>query len=326
MHTFGAASGSTRPPSVHSHARRSMNARHLRDPRAVIARSSPDLIATSAELIAQGVTRGQIAGELGAGRWRRAGHALVLHNGPLSTDQGRRVAQIHGGPAALLTTFTAAEIAGLRSWERVEVHLLCPAGTRLRGGCPVPIALHSYRRPPRRRPGLTIEALPDALVRAAGTFSSPRPACGLLAAGVQQRLTTPPDLADALERFTRVRHRAVLIATIADIAGGSQALSEIDFVRLCRRHHVPEPDRQLLRRDSSGRRRYLDATWRRADGRLIVVEVDGALHLAPRAWWNDQHRQNELALADALVLRFPSVVVRTDPAGVLAQLRRALYP
>ena len=28
-----------------------------------------------------------------------------------------------------------------------------------------------------------------------------------------------------------------------------------------------------------GRRRYLDAVWR--DGRIVVVEVDGALHLAP---------------------------------------------
>jgi hypothetical protein len=52
--------------------------------------------------------------------------------------------------------------------------------------------------------------------------------------------------------------------------------------------------------------------------------VDGALHLTPRRWWDDQLRQNELSLADALVLRFPSVVVRTQPDVVARQLRQAL--
>jgi very-short-patch-repair endonuclease len=64
--------------------------------------------------------------------------------------------------------------------------------------------------------------------------------------------------------------------------------------------------------------------WRRADGRQVVVEVDGALHLIPRRWWDDQLRQNELVLAGDLVLRFPSVVVRCEPMVVVDQLRRAL--
>jgi very-short-patch-repair endonuclease len=81
---------------------------------------------------------------------------------------------------------------------------------------------------------------------------------------------------------------------------------------------------QLVRRESNGRRRYLDASWRRRDGRLVVVEVDGALHLSQKRWWDDQLRQNELVLADAVVLRYPSAVVRTQPELVVAQLRRAL--
>src|SRR5581483_10777925 len=109
-----------------------------------------------------------------------------------------------------------------------------------------------------------------------------------------------------------------------DIGGGSQALSEIDFVRLCRRHGLPVPIRQEMRRERSGRRRYLDATWRRTDGRSVIAEVDGALHLAPRRWWDDQLRQNELTLSDALVLRFPSVIVRAEPQVVAEQLARAL--
>jgi very-short-patch-repair endonuclease len=66
--------------------------------------------------------------------------------------------------------------------------------------------------------------------------------------------------------------------------------------------------------------------WRLPDGRRLVVEVDGALHLVARRWWDDQLRQNELVLGGDLVLRYPSVVVRCEKALVLDQLRRLLLP
>ena len=175
-----------------------------------------------------------------------------------------------------------------------------------------------------RLAGRPLHRMAPALALAASTFAQPRPAVGILAAGVQQRLVTPRQLADAVEASPRVRHRHVLLAAIHDIAQGSHALSEIDFVRLCRRFKLPPPDQQVVRLDPAGRRRYLDATWRLPGGRMLSVEIDGALHLAPRRWYDDQLRQNELALTGVMVLRFPSVVVRTDAALVAGQLRRAL--
>jgi hypothetical protein len=291
----------------------------------VLSRANGGLVTTARLLRAEGVSRSQLETELGAGRWRRAGLAIVLHNGPLSPDQRRRVAQVHGGPRAIFTAFTAAEVLGLQGWGRHEIHMLAPAGTRPRTGSPVPFRLHLHGATPVRHAGRgDVEYLPDALLRAAATFATPRPGCGLLAAAVQQRLAQADELTDALQRAARTRHRAPLRLAIADIAGGSEALSEIDFVRLCRRNRLPVPDRQVIRREPSGRRRYLDATWRRSDGRLVVAEVDGALHLAPKRWWDDQLRQNELALTDALVLRFPTVVVRSEEPVVVRQLRRAL--
>ncbi|MBE7188411.1 hypothetical protein [Jatrophihabitans endophyticus] len=288
-------------------------------------RRSTDLVTTPRRLLAEGVSRTQLATELRAGRWRRLGHIVVLHNGPLSLDQRRRVAQLHAGPGALLTAFTAATVMGLQGWDRDAVHLLAAAGTRMRSNCPVPVRLHLHGATPiRREPGMAVEFLPDALLRAAATFDSARPGCGLLAAGVQQRLVTADLLADALERAPRVRHRAALRSAVIDIGGGSQALSEIDFVRLCRRNGLPEPRRQRTRREPSGRVRYLDAEWLRPDGRKVVVEVDGALHLTVRRWWDDQLRQNEIAIADTIVLRFPSVVIRLEEALVVDQLRRVL--
>jgi very-short-patch-repair endonuclease len=87
---------------------------------------------------------------------------------------------------------------------------------------------------------------------------------------------------------------------------------------------LPEPARQAIRREPSGRRRYLDVEFRTRSGRRLVVEVDGALHLAVRSWWSDQFRQNEVVISDSPVLRFPSAFVRHEEALVIGQLRRAL--
>jgi hypothetical protein len=291
-----------------------------------LALDDPRLITTWTALRQAGNTPDRIRAQLDAGRWRRWGYAVALHNGPLSLEQRWFVARAHAGPRALLTGFTAAQAFGLTGWDRAEVDVLVPPGTRRANGSPVPLRLHRVRHwhAVPRHPRAPVHARPDALLIAAASFDSPRPACGILAAAVQQRLVRADQLRAAVERMPKVRHRRAMLAALADIAQGSQALSEIDFVRLCRRFGLPPPLRQIVRRERSGRRRYLDASWRRGDGRLVIAEVDGALHLNARRWWDDQHRQNELTLADALVLRFPSVVVRTQPELVAAQLRRAL--
>jgi hypothetical protein len=278
---------------------------------------------TRADLAARGIGPSRIRAQVAARRWQLCGRAVVLHNGRLSRTQRWRVAQLNCGPRSLLTAFTAAEAYGLRDWERDVVHVLVPpssATTRLAG---IPVRLHRRRAWVAPPSGL-IHPLPGALLVAASTFSSARSACGLMAAAVQQRLISAAELIAAMAEAPKQRHRRVLLSALSDIEQGAQALSEIDFHALCRRHRLPAPERQTVRREPSGRKRYLDATWRRADGRLVVAEVDGALHLAVRRWWDDQLRQNELSVAGALVLRFPSVLVRTEPAKVADQLRRAL--
>lgn len=106
-----------------------------------------------------------------------------------------------------------------------------------------------------------------------------------------------------------------------DALGGATALSEIDFVKLCRRHRLPEPDLQERRKDAGGRTRYLDAYWRKWK---LHVEIDGAHHMDARHWGKDMLRQNEVWLEGDRVLRFPAFLVRTEPLAVVAQLRAAL--
>jgi hypothetical protein len=277
-------------------------------------------------LIADGWSEDGIRAQLIARRWRRIGRAIVLHNGELTPAERRRAALINCGTPSALTAFTAAEEFGLRSWERPRIHVLVPGGTRVTRPAELDMRVH-YVGAWKDADILAIRGLhraAPALVLAASTFATPRPACGLLAAGVQQRLVTAAQLRTALGANTRTRHRHAMQLAVDDIAQGAQALSEIDLGRLCRRHGLPQPVRQAVRADRRGRRRYVDAEWTSRSGKKVAAEVDGALHLAPRRWWDDQLRQNEFVISGDLVLRFPTVVIRHEQLIVADQLRRAL--
>lgn len=285
-----------------------------------------DTVVTPVELRRDEWSPAAIRAHVDGRRWQRAGRAIVLHNGPLQADERRHVALVNCGPRAVLTAFTAAEELGLRGWEREQIHVLVPAGARVVRPRDPALRLHytgDWSATPTMR-ARHLHQIAPALLCAAGTFAQPRPACGILAAGVQQRLVSPTQLLRALGGASRLRHHALLLAAIGDIAQGAEALSEIDFRRLCRRFRLPVPVHQVVRAEPNGRRRYLDAEWKRRDGRVVVAEVDGAIHLTPRYWWNDQFRQNELTISGSLVVRFPSVIVRTEPALVADQLRRVL--
>lgn len=267
-------------------------------------------------------------GQVRAGRWQRFGRAIVLHNGVPTRAEQFEIALVNLGPRAALTAFTALEAWGLAGWERDAVHVLVPRGARIRRPAGLDVRVHytdQWSSAPRHD-GRGLHRPANSAVIAASTFRNPRPACAILAAVVQQRLARPGDLVAAVSGSPRVRHRAAMLAAANDVAQGAHALAEIDFARLCRSAGLPTPKRQGVRRDSSGRRRYLDVEWDLPDGRRLVVEVDGALHLAVGRWWDDQLRQNELTLSGDIVLRFPSVVVRCEPHVVIAQLHRILAP
>jgi len=144
----------------------------------------------------------------------------------------------------------------------------------------------------------------------------------VLAAGVQQRMVRVTDLLAEADRNERLRRRKLIKLTLADIAGGSHALSELDFTRLVvRQFNLPEPDRQVPRRDGQGRRRWLDAVW---DEARLVVEIDGAAHIDVLTYWDDMDRGNHLELGHHHVLPFPSWVIRYRPECVADEIRQAL--
>lgn len=264
--------------------------------------------------------------QLYAGRWQRIGRAIVMHNGQPTHGELRAAALINVGPRAVLTAFTGLQAWGLRGWERESIHVLVPRGARVRRPPELDMRIHYTDRwaASPRHDGRALHRPAAAALLAASTFANARPACAILAATVQQRLARPHDLLAAVTESPRVRHRAALLAATHDIAQGAHALSEIDFARLCRKAGLPPPTRQSIRKEPSGRRRYLDVEWDLPDGHKLVVEVDGALHLTVERWWSDQLRQNELAIVRDVVLRYPSVIVRCEQKTVIEQLTRVL--
>lgn len=280
-----------------------------------------------AQLLALGVHPRHVAGHCRANRWREpVPGVVVLHRGPLPTATRRWVAVLSAGTEAALCSWTALELHGLKGWSRPETHLVVPRGRH------VPeqpgLVVHESRRHTsadiRQASDLPVHRVERAAIDAASWSRSARTATGLVAAVVQQRLTTPEHLRRELDGAGRIRLRKLLFLALADIEGGAHALSEIDVARLCRTA-LPEPTRQRVRRDARGRRRYLDAEWRLADGRVVALEIDGVGHLEARQWYDDLLRQAELDVTEPLrIIRLPAAAARLEPQRVVEILRRAL--
>ena len=235
-----------------------------------------------------GVTRAFARNQIRASRWTQWGdHVLLMQNSGPTRRQLMLIAVLDVGYPAALASHTSLELAGFDSFanEAEKIHLIIPHGARCHPFSGVQV--HESRRV---RPechvefdGLPCTDLARSAIDAAAWQPWSRFACALVAAVVQQRLCTADELDRALQYVGRVRHKAHLREAIRDIRGGSQALSEIDLIRICRRFGIQEPDRQVKRFDTHGRLRYLDAEWKLGDGRRVVLEVDGAHHSMYRA-------------------------------------------
>lgn len=279
-------------------------------------------VASRRQLAALGIDRSQVRNQCNAGRWATVGdRVVVLHNGPLTEEQQRWAAVLGQAPGAALGGITAAQAHGL-SWRSEELlHVIVAEGSRI-----VPTvgqivhASRTYRPDQHLHPGSGVPRtrIQRSVIDAAAWTVSDRRAGGVLCAAVQQRLVTAEPLLEALEAAGPVRRRHLIGLTLGDIQGGAQSLLEIDFTPLAAQAGLPPPRRQTVRLDAQGRRRYIDVDFDYFD-----AEVDGAVHLLPANYWDDQKRHNELTIAGSRTLHFSTVGIRLEPQLVVSQLRRA---
>jgi hypothetical protein len=246
------------------------------------------------------LTRGAVA-------WRvRVGRLFPIHRGvfavghPGLTHRGRwKAATLALGPRAVLSHRSAAEL-----WD-----LLAPSDARPEVTLPYPAS-------PAKRARLVIHR--------SRTIASHR-ATSRDGIPVTMPARTLADLARAgppadVRRATRAAEIRGLPLDLDHVSERMESDLERDFIAICRRYGVPEPEVNV----SIGRYR-VDFLWRAA---RLVIETDGYVyHRGRQAMRDDNDRDLELELRGLRVVRIDDSRIADDPEGVasavLGLLRRA---
>ena len=269
-----------------------------------------------------GVTRAEVRHHITMERWAlRSSEVVSTTTGPLSREQRLWLGVLHAGPTAMVGGLTAAEWRGLARWPRDEVTIL--VGNPLSFG-PLP----GYRFFRTRRPfellvgtgELPVCKLAPAVLLFASTEPHLRTALGAVTASVQQRLTTPDQLLEWISLLAPLRRARHLRDLLGDVADGAQSLAEVDFRRACRSYGLRLPDSQRTRRDRRGRKRYTDCEWELADGRVIVLEIDGAFHDDVLQATDDRARNRRLSSDRRTVVQCAAWEVRHEPEQLIEDL------
>lgn len=276
-------------------------------------------VARHADLLQAGLSRSDVRTEIRAGRWARAGRHTVVIDGTQPRGPGRWWWAVwESGPGARLDGASALDAAGMTGYEQDRIDVTVPGSCRTHA---LPgVRIHRRREPgPLAGAGIPRERLEPATIHAAQWARTDRQAALLICLPVQQRLLPPSRLLATWQQVTRSPRRQFLDRAIRDVCDGAHALGELEFGRLCRRHGLPEPSRQVIRQLPTGRV-YLDAEWMDLG---LVVEIDGGHHAAALNHLDDCFRQNELALTRRLVLRAPLLAVRLYEERLMDQVVRA---
>ncbi|WP_460813044.1 hypothetical protein [Nocardioides salsibiostraticola] len=291
--------------------------------------SSQDGMVARRQLTAHGVGWDHVHHQVVADRWViRSPRVISTFTGTPTTNQLRWLAVLHAGPRSMLGGLTAAAQHGLEGWERATVTVLVDDELSFE---PVE-GVHFFRS---RRPfdlmispkaGIPRCRLEPALLLWAGYDAVPRAAHGVLAASIQQRLTTPERMVDWVDRLRPLRRAKPFKATLSDIAGGSHSGAELDIARMCRRFRMPQPSRQVARTDRLGRRRWTDAEWDLPDGSVLVLEVDGSFHTEVLQWHDDLRRTRQLVTPRRLVVRCSAYEIRHETVQVALDLMHLGVP
>lgn len=275
------------------------------------------------QLTAIGVDWDAVEVQVTARRWvARTPRVISTVTGELTVEQRRWLGVLHAGPRSILGGLTAASRHGLVGWERDAVTVL--VDDELSFEPVVGVRFFRSRRPfsilVSPRPGIPSAALEPAVLLWAAYDAQPRPAVGVLAAVVQQRLTTAARLLDVVEALRPLRRARLFRSALADIGAGAHSAAELDVSRMCLLFAMPRPTRQNERRDRTGSTRWTDCEWELPGGGVVVLEVEGPAHVEVRQWDADIRRQRRVTARDRIVLRCSARELRDEPAEVALDL------
>ncbi|HEY0953091.1 hypothetical protein [Nocardioides sp.] len=273
------------------------------------------------QLTRHGIDWDHVDAEVAARRWvARTPRVISTVTGELTRAQLEWQAVLHAGERSMLGGLSAAARHGLTGWDRDVVTVYVDDELSFE---PVDgVRFFRSRRPfdllRHRRPGIPVCRLEPAVLLFAAYQTTPRPAHGAIAASIQQRLTTVERMVEWVDTLRPLRWSKPFKRTLGDIAGGAHSGAEIR--RMCRRFGIAMPDGQVSRTDRAGHRRWTDCEWRLADGRVVILEIDGSFHLDVMESMEDHRRARRLTSTHRLVVRCSAFEVRHEPEQVAADL------
>lgn len=256
------------------------------------------------------------------GRWApRSTEVVSTTTGPLSPEQRLWLGVLHGGPTAMIAGLNAAELHGLKRWQRDEITVLVSNPMSFE-----PVEGYRFFRSRRSRGlllgrgELPVMKLEPALVLFASDEPHLRTALGALAAAVQQKLTTPAKLREWVGLLAPLPRAAPIRQFLDDLSGGAQSFAEAEALRLFREWGIARPSMQQPRRDRAGRRRFTDCEWKLSDGRTLVLEIDGGFHDDVLQAMGDRARNRKLATRRRQAIQCSTFELRHEPFEVMEDL------
>ena len=258
------------------------------------------------------------------GRWQRLLPGVYLAvTGTPTQSQREMAALLYAGPRSLITGPAAVRRHHLRSPGPDVVDVLIPWSRKRQSVAFVRV--HRTKRMPERlfvssqlRFAKPARAVADA-ARLLSRFDDVR---AVVCEAVQRRACTVSELIEELQAGPMPRS-ALLREALAEVGDGVRSVAEGDCRILILRSDLPKPMFNARLFDADGVFIAVVDAWWAAAG--VAGEVDSrAYHLSAEDQDRTSERHDRLTAYGILPLHFSPKRIKTDPAGVIADLRDAI--
>ena len=258
------------------------------------------------------------------GRWQRLlpGVYLAL-TGAATQDQREMAALLYAGPRSLITGSAAVRHHRLNPPGPNLVDVLIPWTDRRQSAGFVRV--HRTRRMPARRYRIGMirfTKAPRAVADTARSLTRFDDVRHVVCAAVQRRVCTVTELTAELAAGPAAG-ATLFRDALAEIGDGVRSVAEADCRILILGSDLPRPMFNARLFDANGVFiAVADAWWAEAG---VASEVDSrAYHLSAEDQDRTTERHDRLLAHGILPLHFPPKRIKTDPAGVLSELRSAI--